>query len=142
LIPAGMLLLEFLRRALLVQEMAPKLFLDTPANPANAVFGWQLGRNLACVGRSFAPPDLSLPWLMPLLLAGNVVACFRLMRRGAVALGLTFAAMTAAVPLFAILSETRTMICLIPTLVALCYAEADQCAAGGPRHNSGDSISE
>ena len=87
LIAAGMVLLEFVRHALLVQEMGPKLFLDAPRNPANAVFGWQLSNNLNWLRHAIVAPDLAAPFLVPLFLLVSFGASVLLIRRGTVALG-------------------------------------------------------
>ncbi|PWU11497.1 MAG: hypothetical protein C5B50_23215 [Verrucomicrobia bacterium] len=121
MVPAGMLLLEFLRRKLMVEEMGPKLFyIVGPVPSVNAVFGFYLGQNLDWIKRSLVSPDLTLPFLAPLFLAAILGVSILLTRRGQLALGLTFAAMTIAVLMFAPISETRTMIYLIPALVAAC----------------------
>jgi hypothetical protein len=112
----GAILMEFLRAHLMVQEMGPIIFSDAPVSTANAYFGWNLADNRL---RSLRI-EPSMPFMPGLFVVGMAGLClyWAWKQPKLATMWVTFGVMAVAVPMFAVISETRTLIYLIPALVA------------------------
>jgi hypothetical protein len=117
---AGMTAVEGLRRALLVEEIGPKIFVDAPPD-AGSAFHFRLGDNLRELGELFTRWDYGMPIVIPALLVLVVLVAVALAARDArryAGLAVTHVALIGSLLAFGLLHETRIYVVLIPILVA------------------------
>jgi hypothetical protein len=121
---AGFMIVAGLRRALLIEEMGPKIFADAPAT-SNGMFQFRLLENLHLIGGAFMTSDYGVTFVtmafIVLFLLGTVIvaACLAyLYPARLLGLSLTYIAMVMALLAFGALFETRIYVELIPLLVA------------------------
>jgi hypothetical protein len=117
---AGLVIVEALRRILLVEEMGPKMFTDAIGQPGQ-LFANQLHTNLGLFVRVFTQFDYGMPFLIVIfLLVVLGLAALMAWRHPARLGGLALAhvALIASFLAFAVLVETRAYIVLIPFVVA------------------------
>ncbi len=119
---------ELLRRALLVEQIGPKIFFDAPAEIGSS-FYFTLGKNAQLLAQIFSRWDYSLPYLAPLFVVTCIALALWLGRREPVrfgALALTHVLLVGSLLAFGILLETRIYVVLIPLVVlAAAYATRD-----------------
>ena len=117
---AGVVGVEALRGALLVEEIGPKIFLDAPAGTGGA-FHFTLGDNLRALGEIFTTWDYGMPIVIPALLVLVLVLAAALASRDPrryAGLAVTHLALVGSLLAFGLLHETRIYVVLIPILVA------------------------
>jgi hypothetical protein len=121
---AGILLTEFLRSALLVREIGWEIFTDMGQRPADPLAGYtyfhiQLFNNLSDIYRWIVHPTANLLFVKALpIVVALALAVILVLRRGLKAAPLAVYAITqvAALLFFALTSEARTNLQLVPFL--------------------------
>ena len=115
----SMLVVEWLRTALLVEEIGPQLFGDPP-NTAGGSFHLTLWDNVSTLGAIFTQFDYAMPTLVPLYILGVVVLVIAIARRDPdrfLGLAATYLVLIASLLTFGRLLETRIYVVLIPVVV-------------------------
>jgi len=116
---ASVLVVDWLRDALLIEEVGPKIFSDAPKD-AGGSFHWRLLDNLSAIGRAFTVFDYWMPFVVVLFLLAVIAILIALVRRDPgryLGLAITYFALGGSLLVFGLVLETRVYVVLIPVVV-------------------------